>query len=263
MNILNFDIKIIFSILTFLITSLLIKPSLITLLTTRKTERLLVSKELRVFYKIILCLFFGILFPIGITYGWYEDKITYEFIIKFYNVEFVIFAILMSVVFILIFKANIINKCKIILENEKGKSIFLLLIILIMIYFWIGYGILFNETLRKYNDYLSSLPGLIVCSYIYILIIYNLHISVSELSHREIIKCNVKMDNGELIKDAYFLHPTYGNKIVLGNSTQPWEIKQTIIIPIKRIQYIEFLSKEIISWGKKEEVEIKNKIKIN
>lgn len=262
-NILNLNFVPQILILLMTIFSYIIKPGIFTLLTAKKSERLLASKELEFIYKTIIYIFLLIITPIFFTYDLDSYSKIYDNIIRFYFwIPLVFFVFILYILEISFLKFDIIKKFKV-NYNNIVKNFFIILGVMIIVYMAIGYGLIFHKIFLEHIIKIRYLIILIFISIYYIFFIHLLHSTLYKKAYQEIIHCNIKMDNNQLIENAYFSHLTYGNKIVLSNSSDPWKFKQNIIIPMNKIQYIEFLSKEIITWGEKKEVKINKKININ
>ncbi|WP_145997056.1 hypothetical protein [Halobacillus sp. Marseille-P3879] len=54
----------------------------------------------------------------------------------------------------------------------------------------------------------------------------------------------IKLINGGEIDNAYFLHPTYGKRILLGDNPDQNLCKETVAIPISNIEYFHFSIKD-------------------
>jgi hypothetical protein len=247
-------LKIIVPLLLSFYTILFVKPNIITLFSSSKSERLLLNKELRHLYNMFIFVSFFIFFPFAITHNTVKEKGSiYLLVEKYINYLFVIIlaGFILSIIFNIRFKyykSIRFKSYKSLKGKDRKKRRLKIEFILINSVLWfvflssstIVYGIILNLAyIEKSSFYITFL---IVYTPIYIFQLLPYLKTIQKLIYEE-IKVKIVLTNGHVINNAFLLHPTYGNNILIGDKPDQNYCTHLITVPKGKIEYIEFFIK--------------------
>lgn len=226
--------KIIAPILVSIIIWIMFNPSLLTFFSSSKSERLLLSKEIRIFHRIIICIICFFQIPLMICYQFLDGRF-YNFFEKYLSLVLVIVCIGFIASWVFNYRFRYYS------ENKKIKEfmffyIFVNIIYFPCLFFTYGFMILSLEfTIKELEFWANTLT----LSFIYIFFLVFLYLSWKKLFYQE-IKTEISLSDGRKISNCYFLHPTYGKSILLGDHPKQDLCNEIIVIPKEKIEYIQF-----------------------
>jgi hypothetical protein len=228
--------KIIIPVFITVITGLLFKPSFFTFFTSSKSERLLLNKELRQLYSTIIILFLFVLMPIMFSKDLIENSHPFvRFLENNLNVVYSIIVIgfLLSIYYYFRFTQSE--------KNMNQKIEFIILYSIMNIIYLPTLAILYGCTVVSSFSSINAefFEILVSGTFVYLFLLLFYLLTLRKILHEE-IKVELLLSNGDLIKNAYLLHPTYGKRILLGNHPDQNYCKETIVIPLNKIEYVRF-----------------------
>ncbi len=209
------------------------KPGIITIFTASKSERLLMNKELRQILYFVKYIVLAYLFPFSIFQSFKEGLETSVF---FQSYFFLLFLVIIGVV-LLWFNSKKEDKW------QTTDSIWIRLLLVFGAGFYcIGLGLIYSAFLD--DAVLSTKTVDAILALCFITVLYWLFLKPAIKFFTTIdsveIKVKIRLSNGQVIRDAYLLYPTYGNQILLGDKNDPALCYHKVSLPISKIEYIEF-----------------------
>ncbi|KXG09915.1 hypothetical protein AT864_01475 [Anoxybacillus sp. P3H1B] len=230
-------------------TLFIFKPNIITFFTSSKSERMLLNKELRKLYDISVFIFFFVTIPFVITHDTVKQKgIIYSFVDT--NIQYFLYIILVGFIFSIFFNIRFkrYKHIRFKLYNFKDVSNNRLRIEFIFMYLFLWFVFLTSSTivfgiilnLACVEKSVPSIATVIAYTPLYILQLYPFRRILNKLIYEE-VKAKIILTNGQVICNAFVLHPTYGSKILIGDKPEQVYCTQLIAIPKDKIEYIEFL----------------------
>ncbi|MFG6494364.1 hypothetical protein P8610_03345 [Fictibacillus sp. UD] len=213
---------------------MLFRPNILTFFSSSQSERLLLNKEFRIIHRIVLCLICFFQFPLALSYHFLNGEF-YKFFEKHLT-------IIILIILIGFFASWFFNyRFKYYAENKKNKEYMFLYIFLNIIYFptlffTYGFMIFSLEFSIKQPEFWENILPL---SFLYIFFLSFFYLSWTKLLYQE-IKTEINLSDGKKISNCYFLHPTYGKNILLGDHPKQDLCKEIIVVPIDKIEFIQF-----------------------
>ncbi|MED2010906.1 hypothetical protein P4V39_22825 [Brevibacillus borstelensis] len=208
------------------------KPGIITLFTATKSERLLMNKELRKTLYLGKYFFLAYLFPFSFFQSFKEVLLPSPFLSV---IHFLVVLIPIGVT-LLWFNSRKANKWK------TSSSIWIrLLLIFGSGYYCIFLGLIYSAFLDATIELRTVNAIIILCitTFLYWLLLKPAIKFFTDVDSIE-IKVKIRLSNGQVIRDAYLLYPTYGNQILLGDKSDPDLCFHKISLPLSKIEFIEF-----------------------
>lgn len=241
------------------------RPNIGTLFSSSKSERLLLSKELRLIYSLFTITFLWVLTPMMFASDLKDNhpKI-YDFINTNPQIIFsvIIIGFLLSIaLYYLVSKFKVFSNNKIVSKSKIGKFYYFLFPIVIIFYIptlCVTYGIVVIETFQSSNFELFITYTSILTLMYYHLFLRFIRKFFKIILHQDIM-IEIVLNNGTQINNAYLLHPTYGNKILIGNHPHAIDCTETFVISQKNIEYIRFFISNTLPESRIEATQIKIK----
>ncbi|WP_096201932.1 hypothetical protein [Bacillus sp. FJAT-45350] len=235
-------IRVAIPVVIALISLILFKPNVLTFITSTRSERLLLNKELRQLYYFLAFISVFIIMPVIFVYTQHFNQSgIYEFALN--NTQFLAVSIIVG----FLSSLGLYLSLDFFLENKKivlFKVIFLIVhIIYLSILCFLFAGALIE--VFHYTELTEAITDGVFLLLFYFASLLPLFALCKRLFHQD-IHVIIKLSNGQIIKNAYLLHPTYGNRIVIGEYPIPDMCEHLMVIPNKKIVHIQFfISTEI------------------